>query len=45
MFVFNDERLTTVDDMLTVNIYNPHPSVKEDAEGEQAQETEEVQEV
>ena len=47
--VFNDERLTTVDDMLTVNIYNPHPTVKEEAEGETAEEagksTEEADEV
>ncbi len=50
--VFNDERLTTVDDMLTVNIYNPHPTVKEDVEEEPAEdavveteETEEVEEV
>lgn len=47
--VFNDERLTTVDDMLTVNIYNPHPSVKEEAESVQAEDvvedTEEVVEV
>ena len=50
--VFNDERLTTVDDMLTVNIYNPHPTVKADAEEEPAEdavveteETEEAEEV
>lgn len=30
--VFNDERLTTVDDMLTVNIYNSHPTMAEDSE-------------
>jgi len=29
--VFDDERLTTVDDMLTVNIYNSHPTVSEDS--------------
>lgn len=39
--VFNDEKLTTVDDMLTVNIYNPHPTVKEEA-GEEQTEVEEV---
>lgn len=38
--VFNDERLTTVDDMLTVNIFNPHPTVKEETEGEQAEQAE-----
>lgn len=51
--VFNDERLTTVDDMLTVNIFNPHPTVTEEAEGETAENaeaetsegTEEVEEV
>jgi len=50
--VFNDERLTTVDDMLTVNIYNPHPTVKEDVEekpaedvAEETDEAEEVEEV
>lgn len=31
--VFNDERLTTVDNMLEVNIYNPHPTEKEVTEG------------
>ena len=36
--VFNDERMTTVEDRLTVNIYNSHPTVKEeDAEGEAAE--------
>jgi len=40
--VFNDDRLTTVDDMLTVNIYNSHPTVKEEAEGETAEETTEA---
>jgi len=34
--VFDDERMTTVDNMLTVNIYNSHPTVKEETEGEQA---------
>lgn len=48
--VFNDERLTTVEDMLTVNIYNPHPTVTEEMEGEQTGEAategaEEVEEV
>lgn len=38
--VFNDERLTTVDDMLTVNIYNPHPTVTEETAGEMFEETE-----
>ncbi len=42
--VFDDEKLTTVDDMLTVNIFNPHPSVKEDAEGEAETETEGTEE-
>ena len=40
--VFNDDRLTTVDDMVNVNIYNPHPTATEeteDAEGEQTEET------
>ncbi len=41
--VFNDERLTTVDDMLEVNIFNPHPTEKEETEpvegdGEEAEE-------
>jgi len=30
--VFNDEKLTTVDDMLTVNIYNSHPTMTEESE-------------
>ncbi len=30
--VFDDERLTTVEDMLTVNIYNPHPTMTEEEE-------------
>ena len=41
--VFNDERLTTVEDMLTVNIYNSHPTVTEEgeqAEGAEAESTE-----
>ncbi len=37
--VFDDERLTTVEDMLTVNIYNPHPTVREEAEGEETEGT------
>lgn len=41
--VFNDEKLTTVDDMLTVNIYNSHPTVKEDGE-ETTENTENAQE-
>ena len=43
--VFNDERLTTVDDMLEVNIYNPHPTVKDEAEEEQAENSEGIKEV
>ena len=44
--VFNDEKLTTVDDMLTVNIFNPHPTVKEETDGEPAEEvTEEAEEI
>ena len=35
--VFDDEKLTTVDDMITVNIYNSHPTVTEDAAGEQTE--------
>ena len=35
--VFNDEKLTTVDDKLTVNIYNPHPTVKEETGEEQTE--------
>lgn len=49
--VFDDERLTTVDDMLTVNIYNPHPTMTEedgaifeDAEGESTEGEEIIQE-
>lgn len=38
--VFNDERLTTVDDMLTVNIYNPHPTMTEENAGEMFEEAE-----
>ena len=33
--VFDDERMTTVDDMLTVNIYNSHPTQKEETETEE----------
>jgi len=48
--VFNDDRLTTVDDMLNVNIFNSHPTVKEEpegteTEGAEAEGTEEVEEV
>ena len=47
--VFNDEQMTTVEDMLTVNIYNSHPTVKEEteagtSEGENAEGTEAVEE-
>ena len=35
--VFDDEKLTTVDDMITVNIYNSHPTVTEDAADEQTE--------
>lgn len=47
--VFNDEKLTTVDDKITVNIYNPHPTIsdetentEEDAAEEELEEAEEV---
>ena len=46
--VFNDEKLTTVDDMLTVNIYNPHPTVKEensDMVQEESEGTKEAEEI
>ena len=47
--VFDDERLTTVEDMITVNIYNSHPTVKDNTtEGEQTEAdtvTEDVEEV
>ena len=43
--VFDDERLTTVDDKLTVNIYNPHPTVTEETESSEGTEgTEETTE-
>ena len=42
--VFDDERLTTVDDKLTVNIFNPHPTVKEETESELPDETVEEEE-
>ena len=47
--VFNDERMTTAEDVINVNIYNPHPTVTEETEGEQAENvpaegTEEVEE-
>lgn len=32
--VFDDERMTTVDDKITVNICNSHPTVTEETEGE-----------
>ncbi|MBP3569489.1 MAG: hypothetical protein J6K04_10030 [Lachnospiraceae bacterium] len=38
--VFDDERLTTVEDMLTVNIYNPHPTMTEETEGEMFEDAE-----
>jgi len=38
--VFNDTNMTTVEDKLTVNIYNSHPTVTED-EGEETQTEEE----
>lgn len=41
--VFNDERLTTVDDMLTVNIYNPHPTMTEDSENSMFEESDAVE--
>ena len=34
--VFNDEKLTTEEDMLEVNIYNPHPTVKDETEDTEA---------
>ena len=45
--VFDDERLTTVDGMITVNIYNPHPTATEESEGteETAESTEGAEEV
>ena len=47
--VFNDERMTTAEDVINVNIYNSHPTVTEETEGEQAENvpaegTEEVEE-
>lgn len=41
--VFDDANLTTVDDMITVNIYNSHPTVAEDAESEETAETVEAE--
>lgn len=38
--VFNDEKLTTVDDMLTVNVYNSHPTATEDTESEMFEDAE-----
>jgi len=43
--VFDDERLTTVEDMLTVNIYNPHPTMTEESEEELFEESSESEEV
>ena len=43
--VFDDERLTTVEDMVTVNIYNPHPTMTEESEGELFEESSESEEV
>lgn len=36
--VFNDEKLTTVDDMLNINIYNPHPTLTNGEEGDMFEE-------
>ena len=33
--VFDDERMTTVDDKLTVNVFNSHPTVTEETKGEE----------
>ncbi len=41
--VFDDERMTTVDDMLTVNIFNSHPTATEETEGEMFENTEETE--
>lgn len=41
--VFNDERLTTVDDMVTVNIYNSHPTVTEESENEMFEDAESME--
>ena len=38
--VFNDTNLTTVDDMLTVNIYNSHPSQPAEETPEDGENTE-----
>lgn len=46
--VFNDERMTSVDDKVTVNIYNPHPTVSDEkvyTGDNTAEETEEAEEV
>ncbi len=40
--VFNDEKLTTVDDMLTVNIYNSHPTITEETEGDMFEDAEAI---
>lgn len=38
--MFDDTNLTTVDDMITVNIYNSHPTVTEETESETTEEAE-----
>ncbi len=38
--VFDDKNMTTVEDMVTVNIYNSHPTVTEESESEQTTESE-----
>lgn len=38
--VFDDENMTTVEDMITVSIYNSHPTVKEDTENTENTDTE-----
>lgn len=44
--VFNDTKMTTVEDKLTVSIYNSHPTVTEESEDEEFfTESEEVEEV
>lgn len=42
--VFDDERMTTADDVLTINIYNSHPTPTEDSETTEAETTEETEE-
>lgn len=41
--VFDDERLTTVEDMITVTIYNPHPTMTEESEEGMLEESEETE--